>query len=185
MRVLTIVFGILLTLLGVGYYSLTGLTHFSAFMLIFLGVLITLLGILQGKFEHKHLLHGSILLAFLAFLGSFRSLFSLFRVLMGDEVPEQSVIMIRSIVCILSALFIMLGLILIENFWQGWKAFGLLMGDLLARVVLTIFYLTIFIPFGLGLRLFGDPLQMKKIPADLWRLRSSGDQTLEDVKRQF
>lgn len=185
MRVLTIGYGILLTLLGVGYSSLMGLAHFSALLMILLGVLVTLLGIFQGKLENEHLLYGSIFLAFLAFLGSFGSLFRLIRVLMGDEVSELNVVMIRSIVSILSALFIMLGFFLTENFFHGWKAFGRLLGDLLARVVLTIFYLTIFVPFGLGVRLFSDPLQMKGIPDHLWRPRSSGDQTLEDVERQF
>jgi len=72
-----------------------------------------------------------------------------------------------------------------KRFWEGWKAFGQAMGNLLARVVLTIFYFTIFVPFGVGVRLFGDPLQIKSQPAEQWRPRATGDQKLEEVLRQY
>ncbi len=74
---------------------------------------------------------------------------------------------------------------LLKKFWHAWKAFGQFIGDLLARVVLTLFYFTIFVPFGLGVKLFSDPLQIKSPPAEFWRSRTTGDQTLEDVLRQY
>jgi hypothetical protein len=84
-----------------------------------------------------------------------------------------------------SFVFVVLGVILIKNFWHGWQAFGQFLGNWLARVVLTVFYFTIFVPFGLGVRLFSDPLRIKTQPAELWRPRATGDQKLEDVARQF
>jgi hypothetical protein len=74
---------------------------------------------------------------------------------------------------------------LLKKFWEGWKAFGQFLGNLLARVVLSIFYFTVFVPFGVGVRLFSDPLQIKTAPDTLWRPRPTGDQSLEDTKRQF
>lgn len=73
----------------------------------------------------------------------------------------------------------------LKRLWQGWKAFGELIGNLLARIVLTIFYFTIFVPFALGVRLLSDPLQIKSRPSELWRSRATGDQELADVMRQF
>jgi hypothetical protein len=74
---------------------------------------------------------------------------------------------------------------LIRRLWEGWKAFGRFMGNIVARVVLSVFYFTVFVPFGLGVRWFSDPLQIKVKPSSLWRPRSTTDQALADVERQF
>ncbi len=73
---------------------------------------------------------------------------------------------------------------MLKTVWSGWKKFGQWIGDFLARVVLTFFYFSVFLPFGLGVRLLGDPLQIKKRPFDLWLARSTQDRTLEDTRRQ-
>jgi hypothetical protein len=73
----------------------------------------------------------------------------------------------------------------LRKFWEGWKAFGRLLGNIVARVALSIFYFTVFVPFGLGVRWFSDPLQIKTSPSSLWRPRSTTDQTLTDAMRQF
>lgn len=73
----------------------------------------------------------------------------------------------------------------LKRFWTAWKAFGHFMGNVLARIALTIFYFTVFVPFGVGVRLFSDPLHLKTTPSHLWRARSTGDQKLEEVLRQF
>jgi hypothetical protein len=74
---------------------------------------------------------------------------------------------------------------LLRKFWERWKAFGQFLGNLVARVVLSLFYFTVFVPFGLGVRLLSDPLQIKTRPDSLWRPRSTADQTLDEVGRQF
>lgn len=73
----------------------------------------------------------------------------------------------------------------LKRLWAGWKAFGHFIGNMLARVVLSIFYFTVFVPFGLGVRLFSDPLRLKIASDRFWRPRHTGDQTLQDVLRQF
>jgi len=74
---------------------------------------------------------------------------------------------------------------LLRKFWESWKAFGHFLGNVVARVVLSLFYFTVFVPFGLGVRWFSDPLQIKTRPNSLWRTRSTMDQTLDEVRRQF
>jgi hypothetical protein len=69
--------------------------------------------------------------------------------------------------------------------WEGWKAFGRLMGNLVARVVLSIFYFTVFVPFGIGVRLASDPLELRVKPSGLWRPRSTHDQTVVETQRQY
>ncbi|MBN1991311.1 MAG: hypothetical protein JW953_01300 [Anaerolineae bacterium] len=185
MKIITICFGLLLTLLGAVYYYFTGLAGEARWFPALLGVLITLFGFLQGRWPHKHALYGSLMLALLAFLGSIRSLFNLFTMLTGGQVAEPSVVIVRSIIGLGAIIFIGLGLFLIKDFWHGWKSFGQFLGDWVARVALTIFYFTVLVPFGLGVRLFADPLHIKKQPAELWRTRPTGDQKFEDVLRQF
>jgi hypothetical protein len=74
---------------------------------------------------------------------------------------------------------------LLKKLWRGWKTFGEFLGNLLARIVLSLFYFTIFVPFAVGVRLWSDPLQLKSQPSELWRPRSTGDQKIVDVLRQF
>jgi hypothetical protein len=184
MKILTICFGILLTLLGAVYFYVSGIAGFGALLPALFGVFIILFGILQGKWEHNNPLYGSLMLALLTFLHSLRGLYNLFTMLAGGKVADAETIM-RSIIGLSSVVFIILGLSLIKDFWRGWRAFGQFLGNWLARVVLTVFYFTIFIPFGLGVRLFADPLHIKKQPNELWRPRTTGDQKFEDVVRQF
>ncbi len=74
----------------------------------------------------------------------------------------------------------------LKKIWRGWKRFGQFMGDLVGRVVMTVFYFTLLLPFGLIVTLFGDPLDLKhksKTPA--WSARTTGDRNLEEAQRQF
>jgi hypothetical protein len=72
-----------------------------------------------------------------------------------------------------------------KKIWEGWKAFGRFMGNIVGRVVLTVFYFTVFVPFGLGVRRFSDPLQVRTVPSSLWRPRTTTDKNVADVRRQF
>ena len=78
-----------------------------------------------------------------------------------------------------------------RKLWSLWKRFGQAMGDFIARLILTLFYFTIFAPFGLGVRLWGDPLAIKEraesLPSSMmmWEPRATTDTTLEQARRQF
>jgi len=69
--------------------------------------------------------------------------------------------------------------------WQAWKRFGQFMGDLIGRLVLTVFYFTLFMPFALGMRLLGDPLALRPRGLAKWLERKTQDLTLEDSRRLF
>ena len=73
----------------------------------------------------------------------------------------------------------------LRKIWHAWKRFGQFMGDLIGRLVLTVFYFTLFVPFALGVRLFGDPLAMRSEVRAKWLERTSHDQTLDDSRRLF
>jgi hypothetical protein len=69
--------------------------------------------------------------------------------------------------------------------WQTWKRIGQFIGDAIGRVVLTVFYFTLFMPFGLGVRFFGDPLTIRPRGRSKWLERTTKDLTLEDTKRLY
>ena len=185
MKILTISFGIVLTVLGAIYYNAVGASGINMLLPAIFGILITLFGFLQDRWEHRHPLYGSLILALLVFIGSLQALFNLFKMLTGDQVVEPTTVLVRSLIGVLCVVFIALGLTLIKDFWHGWKAFGHFLGDLLARIVLTVFYFTVFVPFAIGVRLFSDPLHIKTTASPFWRLRTTGDQKIKDILRQF
>ncbi|WP_420643974.1 hypothetical protein [Candidatus Leptofilum sp.] len=70
----------------------------------------------------------------------------------------------------------------LQKFWRAWKRFGQFMLDWTSRIILTLFYFTIFAPFGLIMRLFGDRLDIKETKAS-WLERAEADLSLEDARR--
>ena len=69
--------------------------------------------------------------------------------------------------------------------WQAWKRIGQFIGDQIGRVVLTVFYFTLFMPFGLGVRFFADTLALRPLSPPKWLERKTQDLTLEDSRRLF
>lgn len=187
MKIITIGFGILLMLLGIGSYVGTGTSSLTALIPACFGLAILILGLISRpeKGPKNTSLFGAVFLAILALLGSIRGVIDLYRLLTGGEVARPNATVAQGIMAALCLVFIGLAITLTPNFWQGWKAFGHFLGNLIARVVLTVFYFTVFVPFALGVRLFSDPLQIKSTPAKLWQSRTTGDQTLEEVLRQY
>ena len=146
MKILTICYGILLTLLGAGFYYATSLTGNAEVFPFMAGLLIIVFGLLQGRWEHKHPLYGAIMFSLLVLIGYLLRLFRIF--VTGRETVDSNVLLIQTIIATSAIIFVVLGIFLIKDFWHNWKAFGQFLGDWLARVVLTIFYFTILIPFG-------------------------------------
>lgn len=70
--------------------------------------------------------------------------------------------------------------------WEGWKAFGLRMGSYQSRVLLAWFYFLVVLPFGLAVRIFRDPLQVKTHQAEsAWAVRENPVTDLESSRSQF
>ena len=72
-----------------------------------------------------------------------------------------------------------------RKLWEKWKAFGRFLGNVVARVVMTIFYFTIFLPFGLATTLFSDRLGIKAVPKRLWQKRNPNRDDLNLAQRQM
>lgn len=73
---------------------------------------------------------------------------------------------------------------LLRRIWAKWKVVGQVIGDFIARILLTIFYFTIFMPFGLMVRLLIDPLDVKR-PRPHWLERKTHDLALDESRRLF
>lgn len=72
----------------------------------------------------------------------------------------------------------------LKKIWQAWKRFGQFLGDVLARIVLTLFYFSLFLPFGIGVTVFSDPLHTRTKTA-AWLSRKDAPPTLDDARRGF
>jgi hypothetical protein len=186
MKILSILLGLALTVLGIISYTTGDAESIWSLAPALFGLLAILFGFLQGRWKHYHAVYGVVMLAILTLLASIRGIWSLIVWLTGGQpAMANNLILIHVARGFLSALFIALAIVLVKNFWRHWKEFGQFLGNWLGRVVLTIFYFTVFVPFGLGVRLFADPLHIKKQPDEFWQPRTTGDQKLEDVLRQF
>jgi len=73
----------------------------------------------------------------------------------------------------------------LKKAWQTWKRIGQFIGDQFGRLVLTVFYFTLFMPFALGVRFFMDPLALRPRSRAKWLERRTQDLTLEDSRRLF
>jgi len=71
----------------------------------------------------------------------------------------------------------------LRRVWHIWRRIGQVIGDWIARVVLTAFYFTLFAPFGLGVRLLSDPLAVKHEHRAQWLERTTRDLSLDDARR--
>ena len=71
----------------------------------------------------------------------------------------------------------------IKRGWAVWTKIAHKIGNFQARVLLTIMYAILVLPFGLAVRLFGDPLRMKT-PPDQWLDHAEEKMDLEWAHRQ-
>ena len=72
----------------------------------------------------------------------------------------------------------------LKRMWEGWKRIAHVIGDFQARVILTIFYAVLVLPFGLVVRIFADPLQVRHQP-QTWRERPRETMDAEWARRQW
>jgi hypothetical protein len=63
------------------------------------------------------------------------------------------------------------------------RRFGHAIGNFQARVLLTVLYSVVILPFGLAVRFFSDSLHMKKRP-EKWFDHPAIPNTLEEARRQ-
>jgi hypothetical protein len=70
--------------------------------------------------------------------------------------------------------------------WGRWREMSQKAADVQARVLLTVFYFTMMLPFGLVFGLLKDPLKIKHRPSGTyWVERKPVSESLADAHRQF
>ena len=72
---------------------------------------------------------------------------------------------------------------MLRRAWQAWKRIAHKIGNFQARVLLTIFYGLVVLPFGLVTRWLSDPLRIKR-PPDKWIDHPDENYDLQWARRQ-
>ncbi|MGQ0569403.1 MAG: hypothetical protein ACT4P5_07715 [Armatimonadota bacterium] len=74
----------------------------------------------------------------------------------------------------------------LRQLWRGWLELGVYIGDFQARLLLTVFYFVVVLPFSLIVRLARDPLQLRNAPeTSAWSARRPTGRDLASGRRQF
>lgn len=71
----------------------------------------------------------------------------------------------------------------LKRLWERWKKIAHVIGNFNARVLLTVVYCVLVLPFGLMVRFFSDSLHTKKRP-ETWSDHPATPNTLEEARRQ-
>jgi hypothetical protein len=71
-----------------------------------------------------------------------------------------------------------------RRLWEGWKRIAHAIGNFQARVLLTVIYAVLVLPFGLAVRLFADPLRIRRRP-DQWLDRQDVSHDMTTARRQW
>lgn len=74
----------------------------------------------------------------------------------------------------------------LKRLWEGWKGFAAEMGNYQGRILLAFFYFLVITPFGVLVRLFGDPLRTRvSTNPSFWDDRPAVGSELDEARRQF
>lgn len=74
---------------------------------------------------------------------------------------------------------------MLRRLWERWKVIAHTVGTFQSRVLLTVFYYLILLPFGVGLRVLADPLHLRGRQGSHWMGRTSGSTDWDHARRQF
>jgi uncharacterized membrane protein len=116
----TIVFGALLTLLGVGSYFLSGMVSVTALIPAFFGLPVLVLGwVMRDPARTKHAAHGAALLALIGLAGSARGVGPFVSLLTGGDVERPSAAIAQTLMAFACVVFLVLA---IKSFRDARKA---------------------------------------------------------------
>jgi hypothetical protein len=74
---------------------------------------------------------------------------------------------------------------IIQLAWHRFRIITAIIGDVQGRLIASLFYFTVLVPFGLGSRILSDPLSIRRIsPTTTWLDRPPVSEELEAAKRQ-
>ena len=120
MPYITIGVGVLLTLIGVVGYVMSGMASWTALIPAFLGVPMALLGAVALKESLlKHAMHGAAMVGLLGLLGTASGAVKFVKLLGGTEVARPDAVKVQALVAVICAVFIGL---CVNSFIQARKA---------------------------------------------------------------
>ena len=73
----------------------------------------------------------------------------------------------------------------IQKFWVWWTGIAKKIGDLQISILLSTFYFVFFIPAAFWLRVFSDPLRLKRPLNSNWTFRKYQPLGMDDARKQF
>ena len=74
----------------------------------------------------------------------------------------------------------------VRSAWEIWKEIAVYIGDFQSRLLLTVFYFTLAVPFGVIARFVVDRLNMRHQPAtSAWAKRQAKETDLPAMQKQF
>jgi uncharacterized membrane protein len=104
-----VVFGVLLCLIGVGFYAGTGAASVTALIPAFLGLPLVVAGLLARREGlRRHAMHAAALLGTLGILGSLRGVAKLPALLTGADVARPAAVFAQSITAVVCLVFVAL-----------------------------------------------------------------------------
>ena len=104
---ITIIFGILLILLGLGGWFGSGGASITALIPAAFGIVLLILGVIaRNEKARKHAMHVAVIVGLLGFFGSASGLVSLPAVLSGESVARPAAVIAKSIMAVLSLLYV-------------------------------------------------------------------------------
>ena len=107
----TIVLGIILIILGLISFFITGMQSVTALIPTFFGLLILALGFLARKESaRKMAIHIAMGLGLLGLIGTFSGLINLFALIGGTEVARPAAVIAQAIVAVLCIVYLILGI---------------------------------------------------------------------------
>jgi len=75
---------------------------------------------------------------------------------------------------------------MLKRLWNWWKPIAEKIGNFQARIILSVFYFIFVTPIALGVKLFSDPLRMKKSNQGSWWIsREAREDSIEGAEKQF
>ena len=76
---------------------------------------------------------------------------------------------------------------MLKRLWNGWKGFARVTGGFQSRILLGLFYFSVVAPFGILVRIFGDPLGFRRRDVSSnWIPAGGADKIgIDAVRKQF
>lgn len=111
MAKVTVVFGLLLILLGVLGFVATGSTHYTSLIPCAFGVLLAIFGLLArtpDASRRKLYMHIAVTVGLLGFLGTAKSIISFFQMLHGQLFPYPAAVEAKAAMAVLTLIYVTL-----------------------------------------------------------------------------